>query len=119
MLFLHVNGFENMSKTNTELANVRLNDAISSFQIELQRLHIHITLIGIMQEQQISALSIRFGENLNSTSKTIAQLEQYVAVTVKNITYVQLLHYCKAKAYFPFRRLCFDIIFRCFEACIL
>ena len=91
VLFLHVNSLEKMIETNTELANVKLSDAIashnSSFQNELQRLHIHITSIGFMQEQQISALSQNFGENLNSTSKTIAQLEQNVADNVKNITY--------------------------------
>ena len=91
VLFLHVNSLEKMIQTNTELANVKLSDAIashnSSFQNELQRLHIHITSIGIIQEQQIFALSQNFGENLNSTSKTIAQLEQYVTDTVKHIIY--------------------------------
>ena len=91
VLFLHVNSLEKIIETNSELANVKLSEAIashnSSFQNELQGLRLHITSIGIMQEQQISALSQNFGENFNSTSKTIAQLEQNVAVTVKNITY--------------------------------
>ena len=91
VLFLHVNSLEKMIQTNTELANVKLSDAIashnSSFQNELQRFHIHFTSIGNMQEQHISALSQNFGENLNSTHKAIAQLEQNVADTVKNIAY--------------------------------
>ena len=88
VLFLHVNSLEKKFETTNELANVRLIDAIasynSSFQNELERLHIHITL---MQEQQISALNSHYVNKLNSTSKSIAQLEQYVAETAKYITH--------------------------------
>ena len=88
VLFLHVNSLEIKFETTNELANVRFNDAIasynSSFQNELERLHVHITS---MQEQQISALNSHYVNKLNSTSKSIAQLEMYVAETAKYITH--------------------------------
>ena len=88
MLFLHVNSLEKKFETTNELANVRFKDAIasynSSFQNKLERLHIHITST---QEQQISALNAHYGNKLNSTSKSIAQLELYVAETAKYITH--------------------------------
>ena len=90
VLFLHVNSLEEKVEKNSEL--VKLNDAAtashnSSLQNELRRLHFNIISINAVQEQRISALSALFGNKLNSTSKTISQLEQYVAETAKYITH--------------------------------
>ena len=97
VLFLHVNSLEKKFETTNELANVRFNDAIasynSSFKNELERLHVHITS---MQEQQISALNSHYVNKLNSTSKSIAQLEMYVAETAKYITAKYITHNCSS-----------------------